>query len=97
MTDSPSGDRSRPARPRVRRSGPWLLALLLLAPAVVVPLLVPIYDREGPTLWGFPFYFWFQFAFIIVAALLTTAAYRVTLLAERREREASASGKGGHR
>ena len=39
-----------------------LLILLLLAPAVVLPLLVGLYDRVEPTLGAFPFYFWFQMA-----------------------------------
>jgi hypothetical protein len=49
----------------------------LLAPAVVVPLLVPIYNRTDPTLWGFPFFFWFQFALILGAVALTLSAFFV--------------------
>ena len=56
----------------------WTLIVVLLAPAVVLPLLVGIYDRNDPELWGFPFYYWFQFALIPVAAVLTTIAYRLT-------------------
>ena len=41
----------------------------------MLPLLVPLYDRTDPTLFGFPFYFWFQFALIPVAAVLTVPAY----------------------
>ena len=39
--------------------GRWGLIGLLLAPAVVLPLWVSLYDRETPTLFGFPFFFWF--------------------------------------
>jgi hypothetical protein len=49
--------------------------LLLLG--IVPPLLVGIYDREDPTLWGFPFYFWFQFLLIPVTSVLTYVAYRL--------------------
>jgi hypothetical protein len=56
----------------------WTLVLVLLTPAVVLPLLVGIYARTDPELFGFPFFFWFQFALIPVAAILTTAAYRLT-------------------
>lgn len=56
----------------------WTLVLVLLTPAVVLPLLVGIYDRPDPELFGFPFYYWFQFALIPVAALLTTLAYQLT-------------------
>ena len=56
----------------------WTLVLVLLTPAVVLPLLVGIYDRTDPELFGFPFFYWFQFALIPVAAILTSAAYRLT-------------------
>ena len=56
----------------------WTLVLVLLTPAVVLPLLVGIYARTDPELFGFPFFFWFQFALIPVAAVLTTAAYQLT-------------------
>ena len=67
---------SRPSRGTSRAL--WILVLVLLTPAVVVPLLVPLYDQLDPTLFGFPFFFWFQFALIPVAAVLTTAAYQLT-------------------
>ena len=42
------------------------------------PLLVGIYARNDPKLWGFPFFYWFQFLLIPVAAALTTVAYQGT-------------------
>ena len=52
-----------------RRSGPlWVLIVVLLTPPVVIPLLVGLYDRTEPTLGGFPFFFWFQFALILMSA-----------------------------
>jgi len=62
----------------------WILIHLLLLPAVVVPLLVPLYDRVDPTLFGFPFYFWFQFALIPAAAVLTVTAYVLATRGDRR-------------
>jgi hypothetical protein len=56
----------------------WTLICVLLAPAVVLPLLVGIYDKNDPELWGFPFYYWFQFLLIPIAAVLTTIAYRLS-------------------
>jgi len=56
----------------------WTLVIVLLTPAVVLPLLVGIYDRFDPELFGFPFFFWFQFALIPVAAILTSVAYQLT-------------------
>ncbi len=69
-------------------SGPWILVLVLLAPAVVLPLLVSSYAKTEPTLFDFPFYFWFQFALIIIATILTSLAFAVSSRADRRSREA---------
>jgi uncharacterized membrane protein len=49
----------------------------LLAPAAIVPLCVPIYRRTDPTFLGFPFFFWFQFALILAAVVLTMSAFVV--------------------
>jgi hypothetical protein len=56
----------------------WTIVVVLLIPPIVLPLLVGIYDRNDPELWGFPFYYWFQFLLIPIAAVLTTAAYQLT-------------------
>ena len=64
-------------------SARWTLIVVLLAPAVVLPLLVPLYDTEDPTLFGFPFYFWFQLALIPVAVVLTVIAYYLAKGADR--------------
>ena len=61
----------------------WTIVVVLLAPAVVLPLLVGVYDRTDPELWGFPFYYWFQFLLIPVAAVLTISAYLLTRSDER--------------
>ena len=60
-------------------SARWTLITLLLAPAVVVPLLVPLYDRKDPELFGFPFFYWFQLSLIFFAVLVTVIAYRLSL------------------
>jgi hypothetical protein len=75
---------SRPSRGTSRAL--WILVLVLLTPAVVVPLLVPLYDKLDPTLFGFPFFFWFQFALIIGAAALTLTAFVISTKADARER-----------
>ena len=67
--------------------GRWTLIGLLLAPAVVLPLWVPLYDREDPTLFGFPFFYWFQFALILVSVCLTVPAYRLAQGADRLDRQ----------
>lgn len=91
MTDSPS----RPSGGTSR--GSWILICALLAPAVVVPLLVPFYDSEDPTLLGFPFYFWFQLALIPAAVVLTGVAYSLAKSADHRDREARRARRNGGR
>jgi ABC-type transport system involved in cytochrome c biogenesis permease component len=81
MSDAPAGVRSS-------SRGLWLLVYVLLLPAVVLPLLIPLYDRSDPTLAGFPFYYWFQMAMIPVAVVLTVSAYYVARAADRIDREA---------
>ncbi len=85
-----------PSRPSGGTSrGLWILVYVLLAPAVVVPLLVPLYDKTDPTLFGFPFYYWFQFALIIGASVLTLSALLVSQRAEQRDRAERRNGRAG--
>ena len=50
----------------------WYGALLI--PFIGI-LWVPFYNRIDPTLFGIPFFYWFQFVWIIVTAVITAAAY----------------------
>jgi hypothetical protein len=70
-----------------RRPSPglWALIIVILLPAVVLPLWVPLYDKTDPTLFGFPFFFWFQFALILMSGVLTAVAYGLSQLGQRRE------------
>ena len=36
----------------------------------------PLYARDSPELFGFPFFYWYQFAWVPAAALLTWIVYR---------------------
>ena len=53
---------------------PW--NLLLLVPFII--LFTPIYNRRSPELFGMPFFYWFQFAVIIIGVLSTIIVYRMT-------------------
>jgi hypothetical protein len=64
-------------------SARWTLIVVLLAPAVVLPLLVGVYDRTDPELFGFPFYYWFQLALIPTAVALTVVAYYLAKAGDR--------------
>jgi hypothetical protein len=80
MSDQPT--RSHDTR------GRWALIVVLLLPAIVLPLWVSLYDREDPTLGGWPFFFWFQMALIPFATVMTVIAFLISQVADRRDREA---------
>ena len=64
-----------------RRRG-WYL--LLLAP--FVGLLFPGWYATGkPKLFGFPFFYWYQFAWVIAAAVITMLVYALTRPREERQ------------
>ncbi|WP_019633381.1 DUF3311 domain-containing protein [Actinomadura atramentaria] len=65
------------APPQNRRTdrSPW--NWLLLVP-IVLPLTVPLFDRDGPRVAGFPAFYWIQFAFIPVGVVCTLVVYRAT-------------------
>jgi hypothetical protein len=56
-------------------SGAW--KLLLLAPFVAL-LWVPSYNFSEPRLWGFPFFYWYQFIWLLVTAVLIFIVHRKT-------------------
>ncbi len=55
------------------RSG---VLLLLLVPMLV--LWVPFYNSVEPTLFGFPFFYWFQLSWILVSMFITAFVYYAT-------------------
>src|SRR2546423_15606378 len=74
-----------PARPGGRNGGLvrargglrrlWYVLLILPFVAVLVP---NFYDRETPRAWGIPFFYWYQFSWIVVSAILTWIVYVAT-------------------
>ena len=65
---------SRP--PRLPMATMILSAVLLLIPCAALAA-VPIYSRETPELWGWPFFYWYQVLWVLLTPLLTIAAYLV--------------------
>ncbi|MGH9474148.1 MAG: DUF3311 domain-containing protein [Terriglobales bacterium] len=57
-----------------RRRRRWL-NWLLLAPYIAL-LWPPFYARATPALWGFPFFYWYLFLWVILTAALTGVVYR---------------------
>jgi uncharacterized membrane protein YgcG len=51
-----------------------LAALCLVAPFVAM-LWIPSYNKVGSTLFGFPFFYWYQLLWVILTALLMVVAY----------------------
>ena len=54
----------------------WHVALFI---PFFVAICVPLYNRVEPTLFGIPFFYWFQTLWIVVAALVTALAYRAKI------------------
>lgn len=78
----------RPESKGAPGKGPLVVAGIVLAVAIVVPLLVSTYARMDPELFGVPFFFWYQFVLVIGSVVLTTIAYRLVIGHERRRRAA---------
>ncbi|WP_328992104.1 DUF3311 domain-containing protein [Kribbella sp. NBC_01245] len=69
------------------RPGHWI-AGVLLAVTVIVPLLVPTYAKEEPSLWGFPFFYWYQLMWVFLAAITVSIAFKLVIREERIRRAA---------
>ena len=63
--------------------------VLLLLPFVGL-LWVPFYNFQEPALFGFPFFYWYQLAWIPLVAILGTVSYLLV-------RKPAPSGRGAHR
>jgi hypothetical protein len=60
------------AKPVRRRSG-WILLLVLPYLGLCFP---KIYARSLPVHWGFPFFYWYQFAWVVITSILLAIVYR---------------------
>ena len=74
-TVSTQGASSAGTAPRRSDRSPW--NWLLIVP-IVVPLLVPLYNKVEPTLFGWPLFYWLQLAFVALGVLTTSIVYRMT-------------------
>jgi hypothetical protein len=69
----PTESTPAPAARTDRSPWNWLLVI-----PIVLPVLTPIYNFDSPRLWGFPAFYWLQFAFILVGVATTSVVYQMT-------------------
>jgi hypothetical protein len=55
----------------------WAWCLLLLIPVIAV-IWVPWYNQIEPTLLGFPFFYWYQLAWVAGSAVVIGIVYKKT-------------------
>jgi len=67
-------------------NGLRFIAGLLLVIPIVALLWVGHYAKEEPYVAGWPFFIWYQFVWIVVCAVMTWIAYRITLVARPHRR-----------
>jgi uncharacterized membrane protein len=61
--------------PTHRKPKAWGTAILLVLP--YLGLCFPaLYARATPSLFGFPFFYWYQFAWVVLTSVLLYAVYR---------------------
>lgn len=83
LMSSPEVPTRGPARPL-----PYVISGILIAIAIVLPLVVPIYARSGPTLIGMPFFYWYQMLWVLIDAGLLWICYAIMSREDRRRRAA---------
>ena len=62
----------QPAKTKTNRKW-WMLPLVLPYLALCFP---QIYARETPALFGFPFFYWYQFLWVILTSTILALVYR---------------------
>lgn len=71
---------------RKHSAGVLITAGILLAAPIVALMWVGSYNSDSPRLWGFPFFYWYQFLWVFLAAGATYAAFRLLARSERRSK-----------
>ncbi|QHN03344.1 DUF3311 domain-containing protein [Granulicella sp. WH15] len=64
---------SAPTEARKAPNPYWKLLLLLPFLGLAFPQL---YSQATPALWGFPFFYWYQFAWVAIESLLLYLVYK---------------------
>jgi hypothetical protein len=72
-----TGGADRPPRSRAERHRAWAWYSLLVLPFVGT-LWVPFFNKVEPRAGSIPFFYWYQFAWIGISAVLTAIVYLAT-------------------
>jgi len=73
MVDTPLKAEEKIVARRGRRS--WLLLLAIPYVALCFP---QMYTRMTPVLWGFPFFYWYQFVWVLITSAILGIVYKLT-------------------
>jgi membrane protein implicated in regulation of membrane protease activity len=76
-------ERSSASGPK-HSTGVLITVGILLAAPIVALMWVGSYNVDSPRLWGFPFFYWYQFLWVLIAAGATYGAFRLLAWSERR-------------
>jgi hypothetical protein len=71
-----------PTHRRIPTTAVLTVGVLLTLPLMAL-LLVPLYARKAPELWGFPFFYWYQFLWVFLSAGSTYVAFIIVVRARR--------------
>jgi uncharacterized protein DUF3311 len=74
-TTPPGDPATEQVAPHRSDRSPWNWLLLI---PIVVPLLVPLYNASGPTIFGWPRFYWLQLVFVALGVATTALVYRMT-------------------
>ncbi|BCT74775.1 hypothetical protein SCMU_06170 [Sinomonas cyclohexanicum] len=88
MSESTAPTRDTPTRGPAKPL-PYVVAGVLLAVAIVLPLMPQLYSFDGPRWGGMPFFYWYQLVWVPISAALSGAAYWLVTGEDRRRRAAA--------
>ncbi|MGY3567182.1 DUF3311 domain-containing protein [Sinomonas sp. RB5] len=91
MSESNAPTRDTPTRAPARPV-PYAVAGVLLAVAIVLPLIPQMYSFDRPRLGGMPFFYWYQLLWVPISAALSGIAYWLVTTEDRRRRTAARAG-----
>jgi ABC-type spermidine/putrescine transport system permease subunit II len=81
-----------PARYRLS-TGTMVAVTILLAIPILALVIVPIYAKKSPELWGFPFFYWYQLLWVLICGVFTSAAYSLIQRDRRSNRDRAKAGR----